>query len=828
MANTDGMLRGANPLGVLGTSPQNRGNLVGQLDRDDLYRFSLREHSRFDLTLSKIAKGANIDVELYALKCPWTRVVRQIGKLEFRQIRNAARKANLQLIRAARRGGHRNESLAIDSLNSGEYVLRVLQRSGNTRYRLRLAAKAIDTPPPSGDTVAPNATLSATNLSTAGSNTYDFTVTYRDNEAINIASIDNSDIQVTGANGFSQLATRVAVSDSRNGTPRTVTYRITAPDGTWDSADNGTYNIALQGNQISDTSGNVAAAGLLGNFQVNIDRPPPPPPGDTVAPTATLSATDLLTRGSSIYDFTVTYSDNGAVNVASFDSNDILVTGNGFSQLATFVGVNADGNGTPRSVTYRITKPNGNWDSADNGVYTIALQANQVSDISGNLVTAGLLGNFQVSIDQPPPPPPPDIVAPTATLTATNLSIEGNNPYEFTVTYSDNTAINVSSLDNNDLQVTNLNGFSQSAAFVRVNGGSNGTPRTATYRITAPGGTWDHADNGVYSITLQANQVSDTNGNFVTPGLLGNFQVNIAQPPPPPDIVAPIATLNTTNISTGGNDFTVTYSDNIAIDTASLDNSDIRVTGPNNFSQLATRAHVNNNNNGTPRTATYRITAPGGTWDYAGNGVYMIALQANQVNDLSGNAVLASILGSFQVDIAAPRRKLRFSGTSSSNVSNVSMDIATVIPGTSIPNVNESFKFDGAVKNLRVELLDPDDPPTANFDSANLVSSRFDPSTDTPSENRVFFQQNLTGREVKYVISVPNESIKITIYLRPAATETSTSLSSLEALKRAIELGDETNFVVFVSGDTISVNGNPMEIGNASFGTVILEPEVTE
>ncbi|PAX52696.1 PQQ-dependent sugar dehydrogenase [Brunnivagina elsteri] len=47
-------------------------------------------------------------------------------------------------------------------------------------------------------------------------------------------------------------------------------YRITPPGGTWDTGDNGSYTIALQPNQVKDTSGNFAATGNLGNFLVNI------------------------------------------------------------------------------------------------------------------------------------------------------------------------------------------------------------------------------------------------------------------------------------------------------------------------------------------------------------------------------------------------------------------------------------------------------------------------------------------------------------------------------------------------------------------------------
>ena len=120
---------------------------------------------------------------------------------------------------------------------------------------------------------------------------------------------------------------------------------------------------------------------------------------------------------------------------------------------------------------------------------------------------------------------PSDTVPPTAVSTPAGVNTAGGSSYVFQVTYADNTAINVSTLDSNDVIVTGPSAFSAPATFVTVDNNTNGTPRTATYSITPPGGTWDAADNGVYSVVMQASQVSDTIGNFVLAGTLGTFQV---------------------------------------------------------------------------------------------------------------------------------------------------------------------------------------------------------------------------------------------------------------------------------------------------------------
>ena len=116
--------------------------------------------------------------------------------------------------------------------------------------------------------------------------------------------------------------------------------------------------------------------------------------------------------------------------------------------------------------------------------------------------------------------------APTAKLTAATVTTAGATSYQFTVTYTDNTGVNVASLKTGNVRVTGPNGFNQVATLVRVDQTTNGTPRTATYQITPPGGKWDQPDNGTYTVILQSNQVSDIRGNYAAGGVLGTFQVS--------------------------------------------------------------------------------------------------------------------------------------------------------------------------------------------------------------------------------------------------------------------------------------------------------------
>ena len=140
------------------------------------------------------------------------------------------------------------------------------------------------------------------------------------------------------------------------------------------------------------------------------------------------------------------------------------------------------------------------------------------------------IGSENIKRDFTPQTPSIDAGPPTASLNASNISSSGGTTQSFTVTYSDNASVDISTIDGSDIQVTGP-GYSAAATLVSLDTNTNGTPRTATYRITARGGTWDSSDTGQYTISLQPNQVADTSGNFAAAATLGTFQVSIAAPP---------------------------------------------------------------------------------------------------------------------------------------------------------------------------------------------------------------------------------------------------------------------------------------------------------
>ena len=161
------------------------------------------------------------------------------------------------------------------------------------------------------------------------------------------------------------------------------------------------------------------------------------------------------------------------------------------------------------------------WDAADNATYTLALQAGEVSDTRGNAAPAGTVGTFTVAIHT---------ADPAASATAPDVTTYGGTTHTITVTYTDDVAIAVSTLGAGDLVV---NPGALPATFVGVDQSTDGTPRVATYTITPPGGTWDGADNGTYTIALRTGEVTDTTGKAVPASAVATFTVHVTDPAVP-------------------------------------------------------------------------------------------------------------------------------------------------------------------------------------------------------------------------------------------------------------------------------------------------------
>lgn len=98
---------------------------------------------------------------------------------------------------------------------------------------------------------------------------------------------------------------------------------------------------------------------------------------------------------------TVRFTDNQGVLRSSIGDGDIRIDAPDglFSMVVELVSVSRPGNGTPIVATYRFSPPDGTWDPADHGAYTVVLLAGAVTDTAGNAVNGGnalTLGSFDV------------------------------------------------------------------------------------------------------------------------------------------------------------------------------------------------------------------------------------------------------------------------------------------------------------------------------------------------------------------------------------------------------------------------------------------------
>ena len=283
--------------------------------------------------------------------------------------------------------------LAIDPDASGTFTITVNGSNAfgetiSTAFDVTLPNDSI-TP---SDTTRPTAVATLATQATVGSGSHLISVQFADAGNLDVSTIATGDVHVTGPNGFSEFPTLTSVDSSANASLRTAVFTLTAPGGTWDFADNGTYTVSLVGDAVGDVSGNFTLAATLGSFIV--DAPPP----DTTRPTAVANVASSINTPSPTTTFTVVFSDDSAIDETSIASGVVLVTGpNGFEQAASLISVEQT-SATTRTATFSITAPGGTWDVNDTGSYAVSLLPDVVEDASGNTAAGATLATFQASI----------------------------------------------------------------------------------------------------------------------------------------------------------------------------------------------------------------------------------------------------------------------------------------------------------------------------------------------------------------------------------------------------------------------------------------------
>jgi len=115
-----------------------------------------------------------------------------------------------------------------------------------------------------------------------------------------------------------------------------------------------------------------------------------------------------------------------------------------------------------------------------------------------------------------------DRSVPSAVLgSAPKVTATGGTSYSFQVVYNEAAGIDTTTIGTSDVSVTGGNGSAITITGATFTGPSTST--TVTYSFTPPGGSWSLGNRGAYSISLNANQISDSTGTFEPGGPLGSF-----------------------------------------------------------------------------------------------------------------------------------------------------------------------------------------------------------------------------------------------------------------------------------------------------------------
>jgi uncharacterized delta-60 repeat protein len=521
-------------------------------------------------------------------------------------------------------------TLAVRNLEATAHMTRFVSRefSGAGRPQLVISNPA---------NISKQAVTSAVNapdITVGGSGTHAIDVTYSSADPIDVSTIDPSDITVTRDGGGPVTVLSAAAASS--GSTVTVTYVLDAPGDTWEVTDNDLYTVHVRAGEVRDVAGNNSNPSF-NSFRAKVN--------DATPPSGAISAPNVTSAGGGSYSFTITYSDNVAVDASTINIGNASVITPGGGRLAPRLVTLSPDDGDAGTIvaTYTVDAPGGSWGAQDNGTYSVTLHMQSVRDTAANEAPEFSVP-FNVAVSGPD-------AAPTGSISSGDVTAPSAGTHTVTVLYTDDLGVNAATIDVNDISVTGPAGALAVTA-VSVSPGGNGTPQTAVYTIAPPAGGWTSAANGAYTITLNPNQVADFSGK-TAPAAVGGFNVAIADSG---DTQAPTASIAPSNVSEGGgatHAITITYADNVAVDVSSIGTDDVTVSGPEG-ALAVTGVILSQGTNGTPLAVTYVFAAPGGSWDADGDdGTYSIALLPGAVRDTAGNAA-AGVSAGFTVDIGGP------------------------------------------------------------------------------------------------------------------------------------------------------------------------------
>ena len=135
-----------------------------------------------------------------------------------------------------------------------------------------------------------------------------------------------------------------------------------------------------------------------------------------------------------------------------------------------------------------------------------------------NIPVTGIVGNGS----------PPDTTPPTAKIAYAKALRVVAKYYYFAVEYTDDTAVDVSTITADNILVTRKHYPTLHANLISISPDSDSANVTVVYAARyGPHGTWTSAYDGLWNLSLGEDQVADTSGNFADSVSFGPFAILI-------------------------------------------------------------------------------------------------------------------------------------------------------------------------------------------------------------------------------------------------------------------------------------------------------------
>jgi hypothetical protein len=434
---------------------------------------------------------------------------------------------------------------------------------------------------------------------------------YRSDTQIDLSSLGSGDIVATSPAKTTPIAMPAYSELGRPWQPPQVqqdgsvvqVYTVLARQQAWDWADNGTYHIDVQANEVRDTSGAGAPAGTAASYWLWF-----------TTPRAEISLS--LAAGSG-WQYAVTYSDDVALDVSTIGTGNTELYGpNGLIASGTFQHLSDLGHGQFKAYyTAKIAQISASY--LNTGTYDIVTRGAQVFDTSGHSVPAFGLGQYWYWSD-----------APAAQLVSS--VVNGANSWTVKMRYSSPYGIDTSSIGHlaGDVRALQLGqpstpqlGTIFGAPVVAADGSV-----MATYTILAPSGGWLPYD-GSYSLNFfGTGHVADQHGHNITGGYIIQM--------PDWSLSSPTANVQSnTRVNASAWDVTVRITDDVSLNYWSvLNDAVMEVSSLSGFhAMLSMQSYVQQ---GGAWVVTYRLhsesgplaaghyylrNVPQGVWDNAGH-----------------------------------------------------------------------------------------------------------------------------------------------------------------------------------------------------------------